>query len=113
EPRSNRVDVEQLMNHLFATTDLERTYRVNLNMIGLDGRTQVKNLRQLLVEWLEFRTQTVTRRLEFRLDKVMKRLHILEGLLVAFLNIDEVIAIIRNEDRPKPVLMERSGISDA
>ncbi|HLU62103.1 MAG TPA: DNA topoisomerase IV subunit A [Gammaproteobacteria bacterium] len=113
EPRSNRVDVEQLMNHLFATTDLERTYRVNLNMIGLDGRPQVKNLRQLLVEWLEFRTQTVTRRLEFRLDKVMKRLHILEGLLVAFLNIDEVIAIIRNEDRPKPVLMERFGISDA
>ncbi len=113
EPRSNRVDVEQLMNHLFATTDLERTYRVNLNMIGLDGRPQVKNLRQILVEWLEFRTQTVTRRLEFRLDKVMKRLHILEGLLVAFLNIDEVIAIIRNEDRPKPVLMERFGISDA
>src|SRR5690606_9764052 len=104
--------VEQLMNHLFATTDLERTYRVNLNMIGLDGRPQVKNLRQILVEWLEFRTHTVTRRLEFRLDKVMKRLHILEGLLVAFLNIDEVIAIIRSEDKPKPVLMKRFGISD-
>lgn len=113
EPRSNRVDAEQLMNHLFATTDLERSYRVNLNVIGLDGRPQVKNLRDMLVEWLEFRQRTVTRRLEYRLDKVKKRLHLLEGLMIAFLNIDEVIAIIRNEDKPKPVLMERFGISDA
>ena len=112
EPRSNRIDLEQLMNHLFATTDLERSYRVNLNVIGLDGRPQVKNLREILVEWLEFRSRTVTKRLEYRLDKVERRLHILEGLMVAFLNIDEVIAIIRAEDKPKPVLMERFGISD-
>lgn len=112
EPRSNRVDLEQMMNHLFATTDLERSYRVNLNMIGLDGRPQVKNLRDILVEWLEFRQRTVTKRLEYRLDKVNKRLHILEGLMVAFLNIDEVIAIIRAEDKPKPVLMARFGITD-
>ncbi|HEX6927720.1 MAG TPA: DNA topoisomerase IV subunit A, partial [Gammaproteobacteria bacterium] len=112
EPRSNRVDLEQLMNHLFATTDLERSYRVNLNVIGLDGRPQVKDLRGVLVEWLEFRSRTVTKRLEFRLDKVNRRLHILEGLMVAFLNIDEVIAIIRAEDKPKPVLMKRFGISD-
>ncbi|HEX7046871.1 MAG TPA: DNA topoisomerase IV subunit A [Gammaproteobacteria bacterium] len=112
EPRSNRIDLEQLMNHLFATTDLERSYRVNLNVIGLDGRPQVKGLREVLVEWLEFRSRTVTKRLEFRLDKVTKRLHILEGLMVAFLNIDEVIAIIRAEDKPKPVLMKRFGISD-
>ncbi len=111
-PRSNRIDVEQLMAHLFATTDLERTYRANLNMIGIDGRPQVKDLRSLLVEWLQFRTSTVTRRLEFRLKKVVDRLHILDGLLVAFLNIDEVIEIIRSEDKPKPVLMERFNISD-
>lgn len=111
-PRSNRIDVEQLMAHLFATTDLERTYRANLNMIGVDGRPQVKNLRSLLIEWLEFRTATVTRRLEFRLNKVMDRLHILDGLLIAFLNIDEVIEIIRSEDKPKPVLMERFQITD-
>ena len=111
-PRSNRVNAEAVMNHLFATTDLERSYRVNLNMIGIDGRPQVKSLDRILGEWLEFRTQTTRRRLEFRLDKVLKRLHILDGLLVAFLNIDEVIAIIREEDKPKPVLMSRFGITD-
>ncbi|MDD3517295.1 MAG: DNA topoisomerase IV subunit A [Chromatiales bacterium] len=111
-PRSNRVDVDGLMNHLFATTDLERSYRVNLNIIGLDGRPQVKDLRTLLGEWLSFRIETVRRRLQWRLDKVEKRLHILEGLLIAFLNIDEVIAIIRNNDEPKPVLMERFDLSD-
>lgn len=111
-PRSNRVDTDALMSHLFATTDLERTYRVNMNMIGLDGRPRVKNLHELLTEWLTFRKQTVKRRLQFRLDKVKKRLHILEGLLVAYLNIDEVIAIIRREDNPKPVLMKRFKLSD-
>ncbi|MDP2227070.1 MAG: DNA topoisomerase IV subunit A, partial [Moraxellaceae bacterium] len=111
-PRSNRVDVEQLMNHLFATTDLESTYRVNMNVIGLDGRPQVKGLMTFLTEWLEFRLLTVRRRLQHRLDKVVDRLHILDGLLIAFLNIDEVIRIIRMEDKPKPVLMERFGISD-
>ncbi|WP_277324448.1 DNA gyrase subunit A, partial [Pseudomonas viridiflava] len=92
-PRSNRVDAEQLMGHLFATTDLERSYRVNLNVIGLDGRPQVKNLKMLLSEWLQFRGTTVTRRLTHRLEKVERRLHLLEGLLVAFLNLDEVIHI--------------------
>jgi topoisomerase-4 subunit A len=111
-PRSNRVDVEQLMSHLFASTDLERNYRINLNMIGTDGRPAVKNLKAILVEWLEFRRQTVIRRLEWRLDKVLKRLHILDGLMIAFLNIDEVIAIIRNNDEPKPVLIERFDLSD-
>ncbi|MEE9350825.1 MAG: DNA topoisomerase IV subunit A [Thiotrichaceae bacterium] len=111
-PRSNRVDIEQLMSHLFASTDLEKNYRINLNMIGTDGRPAVKNLKTILVEWLEFRRQTVIRRLEWRLDKVRKRLHILEGLLIAFLNIDEVIAIIRNNDEPKPVLIERFSLSD-
>lgn len=111
-PRSNRVDMEQVMNHLFATTDLEKSYRVNLNMIGLDGRPAVKNLHEILSEWLVFRRDTVRRRLNFRLEKVLKRLHILEGLLVAFLNIDEVIEIIRAEDEPKPVLMSRFDISD-
>lgn len=111
-PRSNRVEVEPLMNHLFATTDLESSYRVNLNVIGLDGRPQVKNLMEMLTEWLEFRMKTVRRRLQYRLDKVMDRLHILDGLLIAYLNIDEVIAIIRSEDKPKPVLMERFGLSD-
>ncbi len=112
-PRSNRVEIEPLMAHLFATTDLERTYRANFNMIGIDGRPQVKNFRQVLVEWLQYRTDTVTRRLQFRLDKVLDRLHILDGLLIAFLNIDEVIAIIRNEEKPKPVLMARFNLSDA
>jgi len=111
-PRSSRVDVESLMQHLFATTDLERTYRVNMNVIGLNGRPQVKALVPMLREWLEFRVETVRRRLQWRLDRVEKRLHILAGLMIAYLNIDEVIAIIRNNDEPKPVLMERFGISD-
>ncbi len=111
-PRSNRVNVEELMQHLFATTDLERSYRVNLNMIGLDGKPQVKGLRKLLTEWLEYRKETVRRRLQWRLDKVLERLHILEGLLVAYLNIDEVIHIIRTEDDPKSVLIARFGITD-
>lgn len=111
-PRSNRVDIDSLMQHLFATTDLERTYRVNMNMIGLNGRPQVKSLLSILSEWLSFRVETVRRRLQWRLDKVEKRLHLLEGLMIAYLNIDEVIAIIRNNDDPKPVLMARFGISD-
>ena len=110
-PRSNRVDVTGLMDHLFATTDLERSYRVNFNMIGLDGRPQVKGLSAVLSEWLEYRTLTVRRRLQHRLDKVLERLHILDGLLVAFLNIDEVIAIIRYEDSPKSALMERFSLT--
>ncbi len=112
EPRSNRIDVDALMNHLFATTDLEKTVRVNLNMIGIDGRPQVKALNRILSEWLEFRTETVRRRLQYRLDKVLARLHILDGLLIAYLNIDEVIEIIRTEDKPKQVMMERFGLSD-
>jgi topoisomerase IV subunit A len=111
-PKSKRLDVGAVMSHLFATTDLERSYRVNMNMIGLDGRPQVKGLRDILTEWLTFRTETVRRRLQHRLDKVLARLHILDGLLIAYLNIDEVIAIIRNEDHPKPVLMARFGLSD-
>ena len=111
-PRSNRVDSEQLMNHLFATTDLERSYRVNHNVITLSGRPGVCSLRDLLSEWLEYRSQTVLRRLNHRLEKILDRLHILEGLLIAFLNIDEVIHIIRTEDRPKPVLMKRFELSD-
>jgi topoisomerase-4 subunit A len=111
-PRSNRVDIHQLMQHLFATTDLEKSYRVNINMIGLDGRPQVKDLRSILNEWLVFRKDTVTRRLQYRLDKILARLHILEGLLIAFLNIDEIIHIIRTEEKPKPVLMERFGLTD-
>ncbi len=111
-PRSNRVDVDGLMSHLFATTDLERTYRVNMNLIGLNGRPEVKDLRALLKEWLSFRTETVRKRLQWRLDKVDKRLHLLEGLLIAFLNIDEVIRIIRGEDEPKPVLMKRFKLSE-
>jgi topoisomerase-4 subunit A len=111
-PRSNRVDMDQVMNHLFATTDLEKSYRVNLNMIGLDGRPAVKNLHEILSEWLVYRRDTVRRRLNYRLEKVLKRLHILEGLLVAFLNIDEVIHIIRSEDEPKPVLMSRFALSE-
>ncbi|AWH17058.1 DNA topoisomerase IV subunit A [Stenotrophomonas sp. ZAC14D2_NAIMI4_7] len=111
-PRSNRVDADQLMGHLFATTDLERSYRVNLNVIGLDGRPQVKNLKTLLSEWLAFRSSTVTRRLQHRLQKVERRLHLLEGLLVAFLNLDEVIHIIRTEDEPKAALIARFGLSE-
>ncbi|NEX20220.1 DNA topoisomerase IV subunit A [Thiorhodococcus mannitoliphagus] len=112
-PRSNRVDVERLMSHLFATTDLERSYRVNMNMIGLNGRPRVMDLREMLVEWLIYRTETVRRRLQHRLEKVLERLHLLEGLLIAFLNIDEVIRIIRTEDEPKPALMARFGLTDA
>ncbi len=111
-PRSNRIDVDALMAHLCASTDLESSYRVNINLIGLDGRPQVKALPQLLNEWLQYRLRTLTRRLQFRLDKVMARLHILDGLLIAFLNIDEVIAIIREHEQPKPVLQERFGLSD-
>jgi topoisomerase-4 subunit A len=111
-PRSNRVDLDVLMGHLFATTDLERTYRVNMNMIGTNGRPQVKNLKQILQEWIAFRMDTVRRRLQWRLDKVDKRLHILEGLLVAFLNLDEVIRIVRYEDDPKAALIKTFKISD-
>lgn len=111
-PRSNRVDADELMQHLFATTELESSYRVNTNVIGLDGKPSVKDLRTLLTEWLQYRVGTVRRRLQFRLDKVEKRLHLLEGLLTAFLNLDEVIHIIRTEDQPKPVLMERFGLTE-
>ena len=110
-PRSNRVDLEQLMNHLFATTDLERNYRVNMNVIGNNGKPQILDLRSLLKQWLTFRMETVIRKLNHRLDQVVDRLHILEGLLVAYLSIDEVIYIIRHEDKPKPVLMERFNLT--
>ncbi|MBN2809327.1 MAG: DNA topoisomerase IV subunit A [Deltaproteobacteria bacterium] len=112
-PRSNRIDIELLMAHLFATTDLEKNYRVNINLIALDGRPRVMGLAELLGEWLTFRTEVVRSRLNFRLDKVLARLHILAGLLIAFLNLDEVIAIIRQHDRPKPILMERFNLSEA
>ena len=111
-PRSNRVDTDALMAHLFATTDLEKSYRVNMNMIGLDHKPAVKGLLEILNEWLAFRRTTVTRRLQYRLDKVLSRLHILEGLMIAFLNIDEVIEIIRHEDDPKAELMTRFNLSD-
>lgn len=111
-PRSNRVDLEQVMNHLFATTDLEKSYRVNLNMIGLDQKPSVKGLLTILTEWLEYRRSTIIRRLNYRLDKVLKRLHILDGLLIAFLNIDEVIDIIRHHDEPKLELIKRFSISE-
>ena len=111
-PRSNRVDAEELMTHLFATTDLERTYRVNMNMIGLDGRPRLYALKELLLEWLEFRVETVRRRLQHRYDQVNSRLHILDAYLIAYLNVDEVIRIIRREDEPKPVLMKKFGLSD-
>jgi topoisomerase-4 subunit A len=111
-PRSNRVDCEQLMLHLFATTDLEKSYRVNMNVIGLDGKPQVKPLIPLIKEWLQFRMQVVVNRLQHRLNKILERLHILEGLLTAYLNIDEVIAIIRSEEKPKPVLMKRFKLSE-
>lgn len=111
-PRSNRVDTDALMAHLFATTDLEKSYRVNMNMIGLDHKPAVKGLLEILNEWLTFRRTTVTRRLQYRLDKVLSRLHILEGLMIAFLNIDEVIEIIRQEDDPKAELMARFNLSD-
>ncbi len=111
-PRSNRVDVQALMDHLFATTDLERSYRVNLNMIGLNGRPQVKGLLTILTEWLEYRLATVKRRLQFRLDAINYRLHILEGLMAIYLNLDEVIHIIRTQDEPRPVLIKRFKLSD-
>ena len=111
-PRSNRVDADEMMQHLFATTDLEKSFRVNLNMIGLDGRPQVKDLKRILTEWLGFRIDTVTRRLNHRLAKVERRLHLLEGLRIAYLNLDEVIRIVRTEDEPKPVLMTRFKLSE-
>ncbi|HEX7190354.1 MAG TPA: DNA topoisomerase IV subunit A, partial [Thermoanaerobaculia bacterium] len=111
-PRSNRVDAGELMAHLFATTDLEKSYRVNMNMIGLDGRPRLYTLKDLLEEWLEFRIETVRRRLQHRYDQVNSRLHILDGYLIAYLNVDEVIRIIRREDEPKPVLMKRFKLSD-
>lgn len=111
-PRSNRVDIDGLMSHLFATTDLERSYRVNFNMIGLDGKPRVKPLLVILHEWISFRLLTVRRRLQYRLDKVIDRLHVLEGLAIAYLNLDEVIAIIRNHDHPKQALMERFHLSE-
>ena len=111
-PRSSRVDTTEVMNHLFATTDLERSYRVNLNIIGLDGRPRVMGLKGVLADWLEFRITTVTRRLQYRLEKVSKRLHILAGLLVVYLNLDEVIRIIRREDEPKSVLMKRFKLTE-
>ena len=111
-PKSNRVDTDGLMSHLFATTDLERSYRVNFNMIGLDGKPQVKNLLAILQEWLIFRLSTVKRRLQYRLEKILDRLHVLEGLLIAYLNLDEVIAMIREEDDPKQALMTRFALSE-
>ncbi len=111
-PRSNRVDTESLMSHLFATTDLERNYRVNLNMIGIDGRPQVKNLHTILNEWLNYRRETVRRRLQYRLDKIIDRLHILAGLLIAYLNLDEVIRIIRQEDEAKTALIQAFSLSE-
>lgn len=111
-PRSNRIDYDELMSHLFATTDLQKSYRVNMNMLGLDGKPAVKGLIKILNEWLDFRRQTVTRRSQFRLDKILSRLHILAGLMIAYLNIDEVIEIIRNEDEPKAELMARFNLTD-
>ncbi|MEO7325221.1 MAG: DNA topoisomerase IV subunit A [Dokdonella sp.] len=111
-PRSNRIDLDEMMQHLNATTDLEKSFRINLNMIGLDGKPQVKNLRQILVEWLRFRQDTVTKRLQFRLAKVERRLHMLEALRIAFLNLDEVIRIVRTEEEPKPVLIARFRLSE-
>ena len=111
-PRSKRTDITAVMSHLFATTDLEKNYRVNMNMIGLSGKPEVKDLRQILVEWLKFRTLTVRKRLQYRLDKILAKLHLLEGLLIAFLNIDEIIAIIREEDKPKAILITRFNLSD-
>lgn len=111
-PKSNRVDMDSVMSHLFSTTDLEKNYRVNFNMIGINKRPQVKDLASLLKEWIQFRTDTVKRRLQYRLDKILDRLHILDGLLVAFLNIDEVIKIVRKEDKPKPALIKKFKISE-
>ena len=112
-PKSNRVDVDTLMSHLFSSTDLERNYRINMNMIGVDGRPQVKNLSLIIKEWLSYRKETIRKRLEYRLDKILNRLHLLDGLLIAFLNLDEVIHIIRTEEQPKKVLMKQFGLSEA
>ena len=111
-PRSSRIDADALMGHLFATTDLEKSFRVNFNVIGLDGRPQLKDLKTLLLEWLTFRTDTVRRRLQHRLEKVEKRLHLLDGLRIAYLNLDEVIRIIRTEEEPKPKLIARFGLTE-
>ncbi len=111
-PRSNRVNCDDLMSHLFATSDLERSYRVNMNIIGLDGRPKVMDLRSILKEWLSFRITTVTKRLQHRLDNILAQVHILQGLMIAYLNIDEVILIIRQEDKPKSVLRKRFKLSD-
>ncbi len=111
-PRSNRVDVERLMSHLFASTDLERSYRLNFNVIGLDRLPKVLGLKELLAEWLEFRTRTVRRRLEFRLERIRRRLHLVDGLMIAYLHLDEVIRIVREEDAPKQKLMDAFGLSD-
>ena len=111
--RSNRVDKDRLMSHLFATTDLEKTYRVNLNVIGLNQRPAVLSLSSMLKQWLQYRSDVVTRRLEFRLEKILNRLHILDGLLIAYLNLDEVIRIIREEDKPKEALVKKFSLSEA
>ena len=111
-PRSNRIDVDSVMSHLFSTTDLEKSYRVNFNMIGIDKLPNVKDIATLLKEWIEFRTETVRRRLQFRLDKIVDRLHLLDGLLIAYLNIDEVIKIVRTEDKPKLALIAKFKISE-
>ena len=111
-PRSNRVDAERLMSHLFATTDLERNFRININVVGLDGRPRVRGLVELLQEWLDFRRDVIRRRIEFRLEKIADRLHVLDGLLIAFLNLDEVIRIVRTADEPKAELMQRFELSD-
>ena len=110
-PKSNRIDKDAVMNHLFATTDLQKNYRVNMNIIGLNGKPQVRDIKSVLKEWLNFRTETVKRRLQYRLDWVLDRLHILEGLMAIYLNIDEVIHIIRNEDEPKKVLQKKFKLS--
>jgi topoisomerase-4 subunit A len=110
-PKSNRIDKDAVMNHLFATTDLQKNYRVNMNIIGLNGKPQVRDIKSVLKEWLNFRTETVKRRLQYRLDWVLDRLHILEGLMAIYLNIDEVIRIIRNEEEPKKVLQKKFKLS--
>jgi topoisomerase IV subunit A len=111
-PRSNRVDKEALISHLFATTDLEKSYKINMTVIGLNRKPQSLGLLEILGQWLKFRRQTVIRRLEFRLNKILERLHILDALLVAYLNLDEVIRIIRENDEPKPILIKRFKLSD-
>ncbi len=111
-PKSNRVDVDAIMSHLFATTELEKNYRVNFNMIGVDGKPRVKNLLEILQEWLEFRLELVKKRLEYSLEKLNDRLHILEGLLIVYLNLDKIINIIRSEDDPKVVLIDQFNLTN-